>query len=82
MAQIPLVRDALASVGAGSATATVVLVGDLAYYARLGFVAVPHRRITLPGPVAPPRLLIWRGPDGARAIPAGLVRSRSSGTQR
>lgn len=71
-----LVRNALHSVGAASATATVVLVGDLAYYARLGFEGVPHRRITLPGPVAPQRLLIWRGPDGKRAVPEGPVRPR------
>lgn len=69
-----LVQDALQSVGASNAAATVVLVGDLAYYARLGFEGVTHRRITLPGPVAPQRLLIWRGPDGERAMPEGLVR--------
>lgn len=71
-----LVRDALQSVGVASAAATVVLVGDLAYYARLGFEDVPHRRITLPGPVAPQRLLIWRGPDGTRAVPTGPVRPK------
>ncbi|MGI9479982.1 MAG: GNAT family N-acetyltransferase [Hyphomicrobiaceae bacterium] len=69
-----LVQEALTSVGDASATATVVLVGDLEYYGRLGFEAVPRGEIVLPGPVDPQRLLIWRGGDGARAIPAGLVR--------
>lgn len=69
-----LVQTAVKSVGDASATATVVLVGDLEYYGRLGFEAVPHGEIVLPGPVDPRRLLIWRGGDGARAIPAGLVR--------
>lgn len=29
----------------------VVLVGDMPYYGRFGFMPVPHRQITLPGPV-------------------------------
>ena len=70
-----LVLDALQSVGEASAMATVMLVGDLDYYGRLGFEAVSRGQITLPGPVDPARLLIWRGPDGTRAIPGGILRA-------
>ena len=35
----------------------VILVGDLPYYARVGFGPVPAGQITLPGPVEPDRLL-------------------------
>ncbi|MDP9137568.1 MAG: N-acetyltransferase [Pseudomonadota bacterium] len=35
----------------------VLLVGDLPYYARVGFQRVPEGQITLPGPVDPARLL-------------------------
>lgn len=37
----------------------VVLVGDLPYYARAGFTAVPARRLRMPHPYDPARLL-WR----------------------
>lgn len=37
----------------------VLLVGDEAYYARVGFVATPEGRVRLPGPVDPKRVL-WR----------------------
>lgn len=70
-----LVAEALRSVASSSETATVILVGDLDYYGRLGFEGVPGRMIMLPGPVDPMRLLIWRGPDGARAVPSGTVRA-------
>lgn len=71
-----LVERALASVAANEPeTATVNLVGDLAYYGRLGFVRVPHRQIALPGPVDRERLLVWRGPEGDRAIPCGMMRT-------
>ncbi|MBU2531356.1 MAG: N-acetyltransferase, partial [Alphaproteobacteria bacterium] len=56
------------------ADATVILVGDLAYYARLKFEVVPGGVMRLPGPVDPRRLLVWRGPDGGREIPTGLIR--------
>ena len=70
-----LVGEALQSVAEADEAATVLLVGDLDYYGQLGFEAVPARRITLPGPVDPSRLLIWRGPDGSRALPSGAVRA-------
>lgn len=35
----------------------VFLVGDLPYYARVGFARVPMGKVTLPGPVDPGRLL-------------------------
>jgi predicted N-acetyltransferase YhbS len=35
----------------------VVLVGDMPYYGRFGFVPVPRGQIALPGPVDPARLL-------------------------
>ncbi len=48
----------------------VILVGDLPYYARAGFVQVPAGQITLPGPVDPARLLaldlVPGALDGAR----------------
>ncbi len=70
-----LVRAALASVAqAGSATAVVLLVGDLKYYEPLGFAPVPPGLIRLPGPVDPARLLCWRGPAQDRELPAGIVR--------
>ncbi|HEY0568866.1 MAG TPA: N-acetyltransferase [Xanthobacteraceae bacterium] len=36
----------------------VVLVGDEAYYGRLGFERIPKGRATMPGPVDPTRLLV------------------------
>ncbi len=70
-----LVTEVLRSVGSSSKAVTVILVGDLDYYGRLGFEGVPGRKIMLPGPVDPLRLLVWRGPDGARAMPSGIVRA-------
>ncbi|MFY0614532.1 MAG: N-acetyltransferase [Hyphomicrobiaceae bacterium] len=75
-----LVKDALRSVESACATATVILVGDVEYYGRLGFEAVPRGTLLLPGPVDPSRLLIWRGSDGAREIPAGLIKSIATPT--
>jgi predicted N-acetyltransferase YhbS len=36
----------------------VVLVGDEAYYRRVGFKLIPHGRVTMPGPVDYDRLLV------------------------
>lgn len=58
--------------------ATIILVGDLPYYGRLGFEVVPRGKIRMPGPVDPGRLLIWRGPDASRAVPGGDVRAAKS----
>jgi predicted N-acetyltransferase YhbS len=71
-----LIAAALQSVtDLATPAATVILVGDLAYYSRFKFEAVPRGQLALPGPVDPARLLIWRGPDSTREIPSGLVQS-------
>ena len=51
----------------------VLLVGDMPYYGRLGFVAVPPGQIALPGPVNPARLLALELKDGALAAFRGAV---------
>ncbi|MEG6510218.1 N-acetyltransferase [Methyloligella sp. 2.7D] len=51
----------------------VLLVGDLPYYGRFGFVAVPVGKITLPGPVDPNRLLACELEPGSLAAAQGLV---------
>jgi predicted N-acetyltransferase YhbS len=51
----------------------VVLVGDMPYYGRFGFVPVPPGQITLPGPVDPKRLLALELQPGALAGAFGLV---------
>lgn len=43
----------------------VLLVGDMPYYGRLGFVPVPPGQIELPGPVNPARLLALELQPGA-----------------
>src|SRR4029077_17552887 len=43
----------------------VLLVGDEAYYSRVGFKAVPKGRATMPGPVDYSRLLVAELADGA-----------------
>jgi len=55
----------------------VILVGDLPYYARMGFGRVPLGQITLPGPVAPERLLARELSEGALASTHGLARGTS-----
>jgi predicted N-acetyltransferase YhbS len=51
----------------------VLLVGDLAYYGRFGFVVVPPGRIALPGPVDPGRLLALPLAPDAVAGASGMV---------
>lgn len=68
-----------ALVAAGLATARndgqsiVLLVGDLAYYQRMGFQRVAPGQIKLPGPVDPDRILGAELGDGALANYSGLV---------
>lgn len=50
----------------------IVLVGDLPFFGRFGFEAVPAGRLNLPAPVDPKRLL-WRCLDGVD-LPAGRLR--------
>lgn len=51
----------------------VVLVGDEAYYKRLGFRRVPSNRATMPGPVDPARLLYCELAEGAFADVSGPI---------
>jgi predicted N-acetyltransferase YhbS len=57
----------------GQGFGLVLLVGDMPYYGRLGFVAVPPGQITLPGPVDPARLLANELQPGVLAGATGLV---------
>ena len=52
----------------------VLLVGDEAYYARVGFKKVPKGRVTMPGPVDHNRVLIAELADGAFDGVSGAVR--------
>jgi predicted N-acetyltransferase YhbS len=52
----------------------VLLVGDEAYYQRVGFKAVPQGRASMPGPVDYARLLVAELVDGAFDGVAGVVR--------
>jgi predicted N-acetyltransferase YhbS len=52
----------------------VVLVGDEPYYARAGFKRIPKRRVTMPGPVDPARLLVAELIEGAFEGVSGVVR--------
>jgi predicted N-acetyltransferase YhbS len=51
----------------------VVLVGDEAYYSRVGFKAVPKGRATMPGPVDYKRLLVAELVDGAFTGVSGAI---------
>jgi predicted N-acetyltransferase YhbS len=52
----------------------VLLVGDEAYYSRVGFKAVPMGRATMPGPVDYNRLLVAELVDGAFDGVSGAIR--------
>ncbi|MFZ0765307.1 MAG: N-acetyltransferase [Bradyrhizobium sp.] len=52
----------------------VLLVGDEAYYSRVGFKAVPVGRATMPGPVDYKRLLVAELVDGAFNDISGAIR--------
>ncbi|MEZ5855706.1 MAG: N-acetyltransferase [Hyphomicrobiaceae bacterium] len=54
----------------------VLLVGDLAYYGRLGFVVVPPGQIQLPGPADPARVLALELAAGALTVTGGPVTAR------
>jgi predicted N-acetyltransferase YhbS len=71
-----LVTEALEAAKA-SGEALVLLVGDMAYYARLGFGAVPPGQIRLPGPVDPTRMLAVELEPGALQRFRGVVAGRS-----
>ena len=52
----------------------IFLVGDEAYYSRVGFKTVPAGRVTMPGPVDYKRLLVAELVDGAFDGVSGAVR--------
>lgn len=52
----------------------VMLVGDEAYYSRVGFKRIPKGAVTMPGPVDPNRLLVLELTEGAATGIAGAVR--------
>ena len=52
----------------------VVLVGDEAYYSRVGFKAIPKGRATMPGPVDYSRLLVAELVEGAFTDVSGAIR--------
>ncbi|HEY8276355.1 MAG TPA: N-acetyltransferase [Methyloceanibacter sp.] len=54
----------------------VLLVGDMPYYGRFGFVPVPRGQITLPGPVDPARVLALEITLGTLAEMKGSVKGR------
>jgi predicted N-acetyltransferase YhbS len=54
--------------------ALVLLVGDMPYYGRFGFVPVTPGQITLPGPVDPARLLALEFVPGTLATAVGQVK--------
>lgn len=56
----------------------ILLVGDLPYYERFGFVRVPPGQITLPGPVNPARLLALELAAGCLAGYRGAVKAIKS----
>lgn len=60
----------------------VLLVGDMPYYGRFGFVPVPPGKIVLSGPVDPARLLAAELKDGALEGVSGLVAAYSGGPNR
>lgn len=71
-----LVAEALDAARAGGEM-LVLLVGDMAYYGRLGFAPVPPGRIGLPGPFDPARLLVSELEEGALGKFRGIVAARS-----
>ena len=52
----------------------VILVGDEAYYSRVGFKAIPKGRATMPGPVDYSRLLVAELVEGAFTDVSGAIR--------
>lgn len=60
----------------------VLLIGDMSYYGRMGFVPAPPDRLIFIGPVDPARLLYCELVKGAFAEARGMVRrARSNSSQ-
>ena len=55
----------------------IVLVGDMAFYGRFGFVVSPPGQIFLPGPVDPARILTLELEPGASENCQGLIRAKA-----
>jgi predicted N-acetyltransferase YhbS len=68
------IGEALVTCSLDAARALVLLVGDLPYYARMGFAPVPEGQLALRGPVDPARLLYLELVAGAFAGVTGTVR--------
>jgi len=51
----------------------VILVGDPAYYGRMGFARVPSGKMKMPGPVDPDRLQYYELAEGALAAASGRI---------
>ena len=51
----------------------IILVGDLPYYARVGFTPIPRGQVRFPGPVDPSRILGLALSDGALEMLSGEV---------
>ena len=74
-----LVREGLEAARADGMR-IVLLVGDVAYYERLGFRRVPSGQITFPGPIDPARLLAAElAPDALAAYTGPVISVRASG---
>jgi predicted N-acetyltransferase YhbS len=67
-----LVEACLAAVDAANDPCCVLLVGDHAYFGKMGFEIIPRGAVTLPGPVDPTRLL-WRQVTLANHLPIGRL---------
>jgi predicted N-acetyltransferase YhbS len=57
----------------------VILVGDEPYYGPLGFSKLPPKRVSMPGPVDPARLLVAELAPGAGERLHGMVRGLRAG---
>ncbi len=55
----------------------VLLVGDVPYYGRFGFAAVPPGQIVMPGPVDPARLLVAEIKPGALEGVTGQIKAHA-----
>jgi predicted N-acetyltransferase YhbS len=60
----------------------VLLVGDEAYFGRLGFSAAPAKRVAMPGPVDQRRVLVRALAPGAAEALAGPVMSAAAPAER
>lgn len=69
-----LMRETLALAQAAGHS-LVLLVGDVPYYARVGFMQVPDGQMILPGPWDPARFLFLELQSGALSAAKGLVLS-------